>query len=255
MTLWGTIALAIWYGGGLVVSGAIPVGSLLKVFGMSFFAIMGVATVGNFFPEYSKAMVSQKTLLKLLRREAEIPFKGGLQPEQVFGNITFEHVDFIYPSRPNAVVLKDFSLEIKVGQAVALVGPSGSGKSTIVGLLERFYNPNAGRIFIDGNDISELDPQWLHKHIGIVTQEPTLFACSIRENIAYAVGLENVTQEQIELAAKEANAHNFIMDLPDGYNTLLGEKGVSGGQKQRIAIARALLQDPHILLLDEATGP
>ena len=148
----------------------------------------------------------------------------------------FEHVDFIYPSRPNAVVLKDFSLEIKVGQSVALVGLSGSGKSTIVGLLERFYNPKAGRIFIDGNEITELDPQWLHKHVGIVTQEPTLFACSIRENIVYAVGIENVTQEQIKQAAKEANAHNFIMDLPDGYNTLLGEKGVSmsGGQKQRI---------------------
>ncbi|KAL9654499.1 hypothetical protein ABK040_010519 [Willaertia magna] len=186
-----------------------------------------------------------------------IPFKGGLQPDKVLGNISIQNIDFAYPSRPNTMVMKDFSLEIKQGQAIALVGPSGSGKSTIVGLLERFYSPNKGKIYLDGVDIETIDPMWLHRNIGIVSQEPVLFACTIRENIAYALGgIENTTQEQIENAAKQANAHNFICDLPDGYNTLLGEKGVSlsGGQKQRIAIARALLQDPKILLLDEATS-
>jgi len=174
----------------------------------------------------------------------------------LIGNIRVENVEFSYPSRPNTVVMKDFSLEIKQGQAVALVGPSGSGKSTIVGLIERFYSPNKGKIYLDGVDIETIDPVWLHKNIAIVSQEPILFAMNIRENIAYAVGIENVTQEQIENAAKQANAHNFIMDLPEKYETMLGEKGVSlsGGQKQRIAISRALLQDPKLLLLDEATS-
>ena len=255
-TLWGTVALAFWYGGGLVVDGTITVGDMFKVFGLMLMGVLGLTQAATFLPELAKARMSQVALLKVLRRSPQIPFKGGKTLDKVTGNISIRNVDFIYPSRPNVTVLKDFSLDIKPGQSVALVGPSGSGKSTIVGLLERFYIPEKGEIFIDGVDIAELDPMWLHRAVGIVTQEPVLFACTIRENIAYAVGIENVTQEQIEEAAKKSNAHNFIVDLPDGYNTLLGEKGVSmsGGQKQRIAIARALIQDPQILLLDEATS-
>lgn len=254
--LWGTVALAFWYGGGLTVDREITLGAMFKVFGLMLMGVLGLSQAATFFPDLTKARMSQETLLKVIKRQPAIPFKGGKTLETVSGNISVRNVDFIYPSRPNITVLKNFSLEIKPGQSVALVGPSGSGKSTIVGLLERFYNPKCGEIFIDGVDISEIDPMWLHKKVGIVTQEPVLFACSIRDNIAYAVSGENITQEQIEEAAKSANCHNFIVDLPEGYNTMLGEKGVSlsGGQKQRVCIARALLQNPSILLLDEATS-
>ncbi|KAF0980793.1 hypothetical protein FDP41_013276 [Naegleria fowleri] len=254
--LWGTVALAFWYGGGLTVDKVISVGDMFKVFGLMLMGVLGLSQAFTFFPELTKARMSQETLLKVIKRQPEIPFKGGKTLDKIEGNISIRNVDFVYPSRPNIVVLKNFSLDIKPGQAVALVGPSGSGKSTIVGLLERFYTPKSGQIFIDGVDIADLDPMWLHRNVGIVTQEPVLFATTIKENIAYAVGMEKVTMQQIEEAAKAANCHNFIMDLPEGYNTMLGEKGVSlsGGQKQRIAIARALLQNPSVLLLDEATS-
>ena len=253
---WGTVALGFWYGGNEVAEGKSTIGSIIKVFGMLFLGVISITRAATFFPHYGKAFVSETTFLKVYCRKPAIPFKGGVQPERLIGNIRVENVDFAYPSRPNTIVMKDFSLEIQQGQSVALVGPSGSGKSTIVGLIERFYSPNKGKIYLDGVDIETIDPQWLHRNIAIVSQEPILFATTIRENIAYAVGIENVTQDDVEQAAKKANAHNFVMDLPQGYNTMLGEKGVSlsGGQKQRIAIARALLQDPKLLLLDEATS-
>ncbi|KAF0973306.1 hypothetical protein FDP41_008513 [Naegleria fowleri] len=255
--LWGTVALSFWYGGGLVAEGTITVGDMMKVFGMMLFGVLGLSQAGTVLPDFSKAQMSQKTLLKVLKRQPAIPFRGGVIPEEPLkGNVQIRNVNFSYPSRPNVTVLKNFNMEIKPGTSVALVGPSGSGKSTFVGLLERFYDPQEGEIIIDGHKIKDIDPQWLHKNIGIVTQEPVLFSCTIRENIAYAAGLENVTQEQIENAAKAANCHNFIVEMPDGYNTKLGEKGISlsGGQKQRVAIARAVLQNPQILLLDEATS-
>ena len=143
---------------------------MMKIFGLSLFAIMGISGTGGFFPDYTKAMVSQKTVLKILKRKAAIPFQGGKTLEKIIGNVTFENVDFIYPSRPNVTVLKNFSLDIKAGEAAALVGPSGSGKSTIVGLLERFYEPASGKVYLDGVDLAELDPMWLHRNLGIVTQ-------------------------------------------------------------------------------------
>ncbi|EFC37547.1 predicted protein [Naegleria gruberi] len=254
--VWGTVSLGLWYGGYNVVDGLTTLGDYFKVCGLMIMTVMSLIQTFAIFPEFTKSILSEAVLLKVIKRKPEIPFKGGKSIENLKGNISFRNVDFIYPARPNTTVLKDFSLDIKQGQSVALVGPSGSGKSTIVGLVEKFYNPNAGQILIDGVDILEIDPMFIHHKIGIVTQEPVLFAASIKENIAYAVGLENVTHEQIVNAAKLANCHNFIMDLPDEYDTLLGEKGVSmsGGQKQRIAIARALIQNPIVLLLDEATS-
>ena len=141
-----------------------------------------------------------------------------------------------------------------MGQTLALVGPSGCGKSTVIQLLQRFYDPNAGQILIDGRDMRDYNLKWLREQIGIVSQEPNLFATTIAENIRY--GREGVTREEIEAAAKAANAHDFITSLPDKYETLVGSRGtqMSGGQKQRIAIARALVRDPKILLLDEATS-
>ena len=179
--------------------------------------------------------------------------KGAI-PDHIEGKVEFRGVTFAYPSRPDAVVMDDFSVEASVGKTLALVGPSGSGKSTTVQLIQRFYDPDVGTVLLDGKDLRDLNLRWLRRNIGVVSQEPVLFGTTIAENIRY--GREGVTQEEIEAAAKAANAHNFIMSLPDKYETLVGERGaqMSGGQKQRIAIARALVRDPKILLLDEATS-
>jgi ATP-binding cassette, subfamily B (MDR/TAP), member 1 len=176
------------------------------------------------------------------------------QRSRVQGNIEMKGVSFAYPARSDVPVLKSFDLSVTAGQTVALVGQSGSGKSTIIQLLERFYDPAAGLITVDGHDIRSLSLGWYRDHVGLVSQDPTLFATSIRENIA--MGRAGATEKDIQEAAKAASAHNFISRLPQGYSTQVGEKGVqlSGGQKQRVAIARALLKNPSILLLDEATS-
>uniref|UniRef100_G1RY85 ATP binding cassette subfamily B member 4 n=1 Tax=Nomascus leucogenys TaxID=61853 RepID=G1RY85_NOMLE len=172
------------------------------------------------------------------------------------GNITFNEVVFNYPTRPNVPVLQGLSLEVKKGQTLALVGSSGCGKSTVVQLLERFYDPLAGTVLLDGQEAKKLNVQWLRAQLGIVSQEPVLFDCSIAENIAYGDNSRVVSQDEIVSAAKAANIHPFIETLPHKYETRVGDKGtqLSGGQKQRIAIARALIRQPQILLLDEATS-
>ena len=179
----------------------------------------------------------------------------GLKPSITKGEIVFQDVTFSYPTRPDSQIFNQFSLKVQAGKTVALVGPSGGGKSTFVSLMERFYDPTAGSITLDGHDLRDLNVHWLRDQIGLVSQEPTLFARTIRENIAYGFS-GGVTEEQIIQAAKAANAHDFIMSFPDGYDTFVGDKGaqLSGGQKQRIAIARVLLKNPKILLLDEATS-
>ncbi|NXO26958.1 MDR1 protein, partial [Cisticola juncidis] len=170
------------------------------------------------------------------------------------GNLEFKNVYFNYPSRPDVEILKGLNLKINSGQTVALVGGSGCGKSTTVQLIQRFYDPKEGMVTIDGQDIRTLNVRYLREVIGVVNQEPVLFATTIAENIRY--GRENVTMEEIEKATKEANAYDFIMKLPNKFETVVGERGaqLSGGQKQRIAIARALVRNPKILLLDEATS-
>ncbi|NWS98360.1 MDR1 protein, partial [Mionectes macconnelli] len=176
----------------------------------------------------------------------------------VKGNLEFKNVYFNYPSRPDVEILKGLNLRISSGQTVALVGSSGCGKSTTVQLIQRFYDPKEGTITIDGQDIKTLNVRYLREIIGVVNQEPVLFATTIAENIRY--GREDVTMEEIEKATKEANAYDFIMKLPNvsrsKFETVVGERGaqLSGGQKQRIAIARALVRNPKILLLDEATS-
>ena len=195
----------------------------------------------------------------LLDRVPEIPKpedeKERVKPESIVGDVKLENVFFNYPSRSEQPVLEDVSLTIPANTTTALVGSSGAGKSTIVSLLQRFYDINKGSITIDGHDISTLDLQWLRQHIGYVQQEPQLFGLTIRENLLYGVH-RDVSQEELEKAARDAHAHEFIASWPDGYDTLVGERGVklSGGQKQRVAIARALLTNCRILLLDEATS-
>ena len=182
-----------------------------------------------------------------------------LKIDQLHGDIEFRDVHFRYPARPDVKVLRGFNLSVKRGQKIALVGESGYGKSTTIGLIERFYDPEGGEIFIDNVNVKEYNVRSLRQHIGIVTQEPILFSTSIYQNIVWgAIDPENnpPTREEVIAAAQAANAHNFISMLPDGYDTLVGESGalLSGGQKQRIAIARALIRNPSILLLDEATS-
>jgi len=239
------------------LQGEMTIGDMFKVFGLNLMAVIGLLMGMQAAPEFSKADPALKNMLKVIRREPAMRHEGGEAPNKLEGHIEFKNVFFTYPTRPGVVVLKDFSLTIKPGQSVALVGASGSGKSTIVGLIEKFYQADSGEITLDGVSLERIDPRWLHRNIGIVTQEPTLFAGSIKQNICYAIeGLREVTDEEIQRAAVAANAHDFIMDLTDGYETMLGEKGVSlsGGQKQRVAIARAMIQNPTLLLLDEATS-
>lgn len=178
-------------------------------------------------------------------------------PNAFRGEIEFRNVTFSYPTRPDEVILRDFSLTIPAGQTVALVGQSGCGKSTLMQLIQRFYDPQAGQVLVDGVDVRDLNVRWLRDRIGIVSQEPVLFSTSIKENIALGLGSSaNVEMDRIIAAAKQANAHQFITEKADKYETHVGAMGgqLSGGQKQRVAIARALIRQPRLLLLDEATS-
>ncbi|XP_062600445.1 ATP-dependent translocase ABCB1-like isoform X1 [Saccostrea cucullata] len=246
-----------WYGAKLVREDSdYTPGNVLIVF---FSIMISAFALGYATPplgKFSEARGAAYTVYQLIEQVPEIDSASGegLQPDGVTGNVELRNVKFRYPARPEVQVLKGVSLEINRGETVALVGSSGCGKSTIIQLLQRFYDPEEGEVCLDNNNLKTLNVGWLRKHIGIVSQEPVLFATTIAENIRY--GKEGVTDEEIQAACRMANAHEFIMKFPDKYETLVGERGaqMSGGQKQRIAIARALVRDPRILLLDEATS-
>lgn len=250
-------ATSFYAGAQLIKDGKTTFSAVFRVFFALTMAAIGIAQSSSFTPDSSKAKVAAASIFAIIDRKSTIDpsDESGTKLDNVKGEIELRHVNFKYPSRPDVQIFRDLSLAIHSGKTVALVGESGSGKSTVVALLQRFYDPDSGHITLDGVDIKALQLKWLRQQMGLVGQEPVLFNETIRANIAY--GKDGDATEQEILAASElANAHKFISGLQQGYDTMVGERGVqlSGGQKQRVAIARAIVKSPKILLLDEATS-
>jgi ATP-binding cassette, subfamily B (MDR/TAP), member 1 len=254
--------LAFWYGWTLTKkldSNGNPeysVGKILLVFFTILISVFSLGSAAPYLSIISSARAAASEVFKIIDRKPAIDSASneGRKLESLDGNIEFQNIGFHYPSRTEIQVLNGFNITIKSGTTVALVGSSGCGKSTCIQLLQRFYDPIDGDIKINDTNIKDLNLNWMRSQIGVVNQEPILFETTIKENISF--GKTGATDEEIQLAAKNANAHNFIMKLPLKYETQVGNRGgqLSGGQKQRIAIARALIKNPKILLLDEATS-
>jgi ATP-binding cassette subfamily B protein len=256
MLVFGGITFVLWLGAHAVLAGEMTGGQLGQFLLYAGFVGTSAAALTEMWGEMQRAAGAMERLTELLEARPAIgpPARPAVLPPRVEGRIVFEAVTFHYPSRPETAALENFSLEVAPGETIAFVGPSGAGKSTSFQLLLRFYDPDSGRLTIDGRSLEELRPEDIRAQIGLVPQETVLFGASARENIRY--GRPDASDAEIEAAARAAAADEFLRRLPQGYDTFLGERGtrLSGGQRQRIALARAILKDPPILLLDEATS-
>lgn len=254
--VFSAVSIVIWIGVRDVFSGTISAGELTQFVIYSVMVGGTVSSLSEVWGELLRASGATERLIELLEVEDTVkdPVTPLILPPSIQGTIEFRGVSFCYPSRTDVSALKDINLKIKPNETVAIVGPSGAGKSTLFQLIFRFFDPQAGDILIDGSDIKSLHKQDLRSVLALVPQDPVIFSESARENIRF--GRPEATNEEVEMASKAAQAHSFLSSFPDGYDTLLGERGIllSGGQKQRIAIARSLLRNTPILLLDEATS-
>ncbi|OUR82556.1 ABC transporter ATP-binding protein [Colwellia psychrerythraea] len=254
--VFGAITGMLWVGGSDVIQGKMSGGDLGAFVFYAILVASSLATISEVLGELQRAAGATERLIEILQVESHIrpPVENTISAKELNAQITFEAVSFNYPSRPDQAATHALNLTAQQGKVLALVGPSGAGKTTLFELLQRFYDPQVGRITLGGTDIRQLDPKDLRQQMALVPQQPALFSSDVFHNIRY--GKPDASDEEVISAAKKAHAHEFISQLPEGYNSFLGERGVrlSGGQRQRIAIARAILKDPHILLLDEATS-
>lgn len=239
----------------MTINGEITIGTYPAYVGLVVWLIWPMRNLGRIIVNTSTGLVSYERLMEIVKQERESLTEGKIKPDHpIRGDITYQDVSFQYEDATTDVI-KNISFHVQPGQVVALLGSTGSGKTTLVNLLPRFHEYTEGRIMLDGNELTDYPREFLRKQIGIVEQEPFLFSRSIRENITYGIG-HQASDEEVEQASKAAAIHDVILTFPDGYKTLVGEKGVtlSGGQKQRVAIARTLLKNPRILILDDLTS-